>query len=102
MNIKNTNQELRAQGYVEGELTINPFWYIIWEPENIDQYNLEYEVQTYAPGFTAFGENGGGELLVINDSGQIFTLPTIGMEPQYAEKISDNIDTLKKYMKKDI
>jgi hypothetical protein len=102
MNIKITNQELRAQGYVEGELTVNPFWYIIWDPENIDQFNQEYEVPKYAPGFTAFGGNGGGELLVINDSGAIFTLPAIGMEPQYAEQIADNFDELKKYMKKGI
>ena len=75
-------------------------WYIIWEPENISAYNLDYEVAKYAPGFIAFGDNGGGELLVIDKSGSVYTIPAIGMEPKYANKIAENINDLKQYMEK--
>ena len=100
MNIETEVQKLRDEGFIEGELSIDPFWYVIWEPENIDTFNTEYEVKKYAPGFTAFGSNGGNELLVVNDSGMVFTIPAIGMEPQYAEKIAENISDLRRYMGK--
>ena len=100
MNILQIVKDLREQGYTEGELFIDPEWYVIFEPENLTQYNTEYEVAKYAPGFTAFGSSGGGELLVLNEKGQVFTLPAIGMEPQYADKISESIEDLKSFMER--
>ena len=102
MNIQQLVRKLREEGYIEGELSVDPLWYIIWEPENIDEYNRDYEVAQYAPGFTAFGSNGGNELLVINSGGEVFTLPAIGMEPQYADKVAESIDDLKQYMELNI
>ena len=100
MNLAEAVQELRNEGYIEGELTIDPLWYIIWEPENLEKYNVEYELAKYLPGFTAFGSNGGGELLVVDSTGFVYTVPAIGMEPQYANKIAENISDLKQYMGK--
>ncbi|MDH5395564.1 MAG: hypothetical protein OEW97_04770 [Gammaproteobacteria bacterium] len=100
MNIKEEVKSLRGEGYLEGGLSVDPLWYIIWEPENIDEYNTDYELSKYAPGFTAFGSNGGNELLVVNEVGAVFTIPAIGMEPQYAEKIANSIVELKQYMEK--
>lgn len=100
MNILQIVKGLREQGYTEGELSIDPEWYVIFEPENLEQYNIEYEIAKYAPGFTAFGSSGGGELLVINDSEEVFTLPAIGMAPQYADKIAGSIEDLKQFMNK--
>ena len=44
-----------------------------------------------APGFLAFAGNGGGEVLVFDATGAVYTLPLIGMEPQYAIKIADSL-----------
>ena len=100
MNIQETVKNLRDQGYIEGELSIDPEWYVIFEPENLEQYNLEYEIAEYAPEFSAFGSSGGDELLVLNKKGEVFTLPSIGMEPQYANKIAESIEHLKQFMER--
>ena len=100
MDIEAEAKALRDEGYVEGELSVDPLWYIIWEPESIAQYNKDYELSMNAPGFTAFGSNGGGELLVVDKSGFVYTIPAIGMEPQYADKIAESISDLKQYMQK--
>ena len=91
---------LRDAGYTEGELSIDPYWYIIWEPENIRQYNVEYELEKYAPGFIAFGSNGGNELLVVDECGTVFSLPAIGMDPQFAKRIAGSIDVFETNMEK--
>jgi hypothetical protein len=100
MDIEQKARELRNDGYVEGELSIDPLWYIIWEPEDIAEYNKDYQLAKDAPGFVAFGSTGGGELLVLNAEGAVFTLPAIGMEPQYARKIAENIEDLRQYMER--
>ena len=100
MNIESEIKTLRSEGYIEGELSVDPLWYIIWEPENIEEYNNDYELFKYAPGFTAFGSNGANELLVVDESGSVYTIPAIGMEPKYADKIAESISDLKQYMQK--
>ncbi|WNZ55250.1 hypothetical protein [Microbulbifer sp. ZKSA002] len=102
MDIKQKVKELINEGYVEGELEIDPLWYIIWKPEEIDQFNKEYQFSEYAPEFTGFGDSGSNEILAVNAKGEVFTIPSIGMESQYADKIADSIDDLKQYMKKNI
>jgi hypothetical protein len=101
-NIEEKVKQLRNDGFIEGELSIDPLWYIIWEPENIKEYNKDYELAEYAPGFVAFGSNGGGELLVVDEKGAVFTLPAIGMEPEVAIKIAESIEDLKQYMERNI
>ena len=100
MDIEVEIKALRDEGYVEGELSVDPLWYIIWEPENIIDYNNDYEVSKYAPGFTAFGSSGGNELLIVDAKGIVYTIPAIGMEAQYAEKIAESINELKQHMEK--
>ena len=73
-------------------------WYIIWEPENIVEYNKDYELAEYAPGFVASGSNAGGELLDVDAEGAVSFLPAIGMKPQHpiksliVSKTSDSIE----------
>jgi len=100
MNIEAEVKALRDAGYIEGELSVHPLWYIIWEPENIEEYNRDYELSKYAPEFTAFGSNGANELLVVDGKGVVYTLPAIGMEPECADKIAESINELKQYMEK--
>lgn len=100
MDIEAEVKTLRNEGYIEGELSVDPLWYIIWEPENLAEYNKGYELEKYAPGFTAFGSNGGNELLVVDEKGAVYTIPAIGMEPQYAYKISESISELRQFMQR--
>jgi hypothetical protein len=48
------------EGFIEGELSVDPEWYRLWRPEEIEEFNRDYELSEYAPGFLAFGSNGGG------------------------------------------
>ena len=100
MDLEEEVKALMAAGYVEGELSVDPFWYILWEPEKISEYNKDYEVAEHAPSFTAFGSNGGNELLVVNEAGQVFAIPAIGMEARYAEKVAENFEALKSLMER--
>jgi len=52
----------------------------------------------YAPGFVTFGGNGGGELLVVNETGEVFYMPAIGMAPDTAIKIASSLQEFKGYM----
>ena len=78
----------------EGELGVQPGWFQLWEAENVIQFGIEYEVPKYAPGFFAFGSNGGGEILAFdlrNEAGRpIVALPCIGLEPNAAMRVAAN------------
>lgn len=102
MDIKLKVKELIEEGYIEGELKVDPFWYIIWKPEEIDECNANYQFSEYAPGYTGFGDSGSNELLAVNDNGEVFIIPAIGMESRYSEKIASSIDELKQHMEKSI
>ena len=73
------------EGEQEGTM---PSYFILWPPAEIEQNNREYEVPIYAPGFLAFGSNGGGELLAFDAAEAVFLLPAIGMSPDDAIRVS--------------
>jgi hypothetical protein len=101
MNIEVVKQILESwidEGYIEGELSVEPEWYVLWRPEELEEFNRDYELTEYAPGFITFGGNGGGELLVVNDQGEVFYMPTIGMSPDTAIKIACSLQKFKGYM----
>ncbi|MCT4348010.1 hypothetical protein AB4166_18040 [Vibrio splendidus] len=92
--------EWNEDGYFEGELLSEPEWYVLWNPDDLEEINNDYLLSKYAPGFTSFGGNGGGELLVVNTCGEVFYLPEIGMSPEVAVKIAPNLNKFKELMKK--
>jgi len=98
--IKSTLSSWIAEGYSEGELSVEPEWYVLWPPESLEQYNEEYELAEYAPGYFTFGGNGGGELLVLNEDGEVFYIPAIGMAPDTAIRIARSLNEFKGYMNK--
>ena len=98
--IKQTIQFWIDEGYIEGELSVEPEWYILWRPEELEEFNGEYQLPEYAPGFVAFGGNGGGELLVVNEIGEVFYMPVIGLAPDTAIKIASTLEEFKGYMQK--
>ena len=71
-----------------------PGYVVLWSLEEIPKNNADVEIEVYAPGFVAFGGNGGGELLVFDRAGAVFMLPMIGMEPITAIRIADNFQEL--------
>ncbi len=103
MNIQSIKAVLRSwidEGFIEGELSVEPEWYVLWRPEEIEEFNRDYQLSQYAPGFLTFGGNGGGELLVVNEIGEVFYMPTIGMAPDAAIKIASSLQEFKGYMEK--
>ncbi|WP_461437569.1 SMI1/KNR4 family protein [Marinobacter nauticus] len=101
MNIETIKPILKSwidEGFIEGELSVEPEWYVLWRPEELEEFNRDYELSEYAPGFLAFGGNGGGELLVVNQNGEVFYMPVIGMEPEAAIKIAGSFQEFKGHM----
>ena len=68
--------------------------------ENIAEYNKDYELSGYAPGFTAFASNGGNELSIVDKNSSVYLILVIGMEPQYADKTAESISDLMQYREK--
>ncbi|QYJ89378.1 SMI1/KNR4 family protein [Shewanella halotolerans] len=65
--------------------------YFELEPlDKIEQMNNDIGIAQDAPGFIAFACDGGGEVFVFDESGQIFLLPLIGMEPSVAVKLASS------------
>ena len=82
---------LQNGGELEFEVDLEFGGYIILEPfENIEKFNTDIEINKYAPGFLAFGSDGGGEAFVFDEAGAIHLMPLIGMSPNDAEKIDDS------------
>jgi len=101
MDIEAIKQVLKSwleEGYLEGELSVEPEWYVLWQPEELEELNRDYQIAEYAPGFLTFGGNGGGELLVVNEAEEVFCMPCIGMAPESAIKIANSLQEFKGYM----
>ena len=75
---------------IEGELSCDPGWFQLWPLEECEQLNQDYEVAEYLPGFTAFGSNGGGELLAFDPQSRIVMVPFVPMEKEEAEVVAQN------------
>ena len=98
--LKKVVSEWHAEGYLGGELSVDPEWYELWHPEEIESFTEEYEIPKYAPGYLTFGGNGGGELLVVNQQGAVYYMPSIGMSPETTVKIASSLNEFKGFMKK--
>lgn len=81
-----------AEGSMDGE----PGYFVLWPLDEIAQNNADVEIEKYAPGFVAFGGNGGGELLAFDHTGAVVMLPMIGLEAQYANKIAKSWEDFEK------
>jgi len=79
-----------ASGSREGPLTIDPGWYQLWPLAEIAELNAGYQIEQFAPGFLAFGSNGGGEILVFDARHRVFMIPAVGMSPDQARLVADS------------
>ena len=41
------------KGLKEGSLAVHPLWFQLWRPDEVAQFNEEYQVHKFAPGFVA-------------------------------------------------
>jgi hypothetical protein len=81
---------LRSDAPKFGDLPSFPVYFQLWEEAELEQFNKEYEVPKYAPGFFGFGSDGGGEMFAFDQQGRIFALPFIGMEPKVATFVCES------------
>ena len=76
----------------EGQLPADPFWFDIWQAQQVLALNEEYRIRENIPGFFAFGSNGGGELLVFETGKHrpwaVYVIPFFPMEKEYATRIT--------------
>lgn len=84
-----------------GELPDFPSYFEIWPEEEMEQWNKEYQVGEYAPGFFGFATNGGGEMYAFGPDGGIYALPFIGMEPKVAKRLAASWTEFEKKILKD-
>jgi hypothetical protein len=75
---------LQESNGAEGDLGIEPGWFVVWPAEEALKTTKEYGLPAYLPGYFTFGSNGGGELFVFElqagDADRtIFMVPAIGM-----------------------
>lgn len=79
-----------GDGCKEGGLTVEPGWFQLWPPAEVERWNQEYHVLEFAPGFLGFGSSGGGELLAFEANGRIVMIPMIGMSPDEAKPVANS------------
>ena len=73
-----------------GERADFAVWFELWPVDEMDQWNKDYEVHKYAPGFYGFGTDGGGEMYAFGPDEKVYALPFIGMEPKVATLLADS------------
>ena len=77
-----------GDGPKEGGLSVEPGWFQLWPPDEIEELNRNYEVQQYAPGFLGFGSSGGDEMLAFNKHGAVVMIPFIGMASDLTKPVA--------------
>lgn len=63
------------------EISVQPWLCEFWPIDEVLNYNRDYEVEVYAPGYLGFATNGGGEMYAFSPAGAIVGLAFIGMNP---------------------
>jgi len=79
---------LRSNG---GEGTIGKRAVILWQIQDLKQFNLDYDASTHIPGLLLFGSNGGGEGYAFDTRTmplQIVQVPFVGMSLDHAVPVA--------------
>ncbi len=72
------------------EIDVQPWFCEFWPLDKLLAYNLDYEVETYAPELFCFATSGGGEMYALTSSGAIVCIPFVGMAPQESLQIAES------------
>jgi len=76
-----------------GEGFIGKHYLILWRAEELFQFNRDYQVDDYAPGFLMFGSDGGGDGFAFDKRTspfRVMEVPFIGMSVNDAFFIADS------------
>jgi hypothetical protein len=76
----------------------------LWKIEELAQFNADYEVHEYAPGFLFFASNGGGEGYAFDttvDTFPVHIIPFIGMSRNVAITVSDSFEAFFDALRRD-
>jgi hypothetical protein len=69
-----------ATYYRGGAGEVGTAYFDWWDPESVENANVDYRVKEFAPGFTVFGSDGGDTAYAFErTSGFIYAFPFIGM-----------------------
>ena len=79
-----------GDGPKEGALSVEPGWFQLWPPDEVERWNREYQVYEFAPGFLGSGSSGGGEMLAFDADGRVVMIPFIGMSADEARPVADS------------
>ena len=84
---------LKRHNGANGDLPVQPFWFELWQINELNQANQDAEIQKYLPNYFGIGGNGGGELLAFNlENQKVFTIPFIVMEEKDALLIAESFE----------
>lgn len=87
--------------YKEHRLENKKHEVFLWQIEHLEQFNVEYESQLYAPNYYFIGSNGSGIGLAYNKNNyKLFTIPFIGMDEADALFVADNFKEFIELFKK--
>jgi len=85
-------RELKVESFYSAKEELE---FILWLPDDIDNFNAEYNIEKFIPGYFGIGSDGGGELLTVElKSGHLYSIPFIPMDRNERIKIADSFDDL--------
>jgi SMI1 / KNR4 family (SUKH-1) len=78
---------LRYSNGGEGELAVQPLWFVIDPVEDVVKRNQEMGIAKWLPGYFRFGSSGGGSSLLFNTREsrpwKVYHVDDVGMEEEY-------------------
>ena len=87
-----------------GEGFVGENYLSLWKVEELAQFNADYQVAKYAPGFLFFASNGGGEGYAFDTTVEAFPIhiiPFIGMSREDAIPVSQSFDGFFEALRRD-
>jgi hypothetical protein len=85
---------LRYSNGGEGELAVEPWWFVIDPVEDVVERNKDLEIARDLPGYFRFGSSGGGDSLLFNTREsrpwKVYCVDDVGMEEEYVKESAPN------------
>ena len=92
IDIKFIQKTLNNISSVIAVLHENEAEFTIWPQEELEEWNKDYNVQQYLPGFIAIGSDGGLEMLTVElSTGLVYAIPFIPMDSNEKIKVADSL-----------
>jgi len=77
---------IRCMNGGEGELAIDPWWFQLWQIEDVLKHNQSYQVEEFHPTYLGFGSSGGGEMFAFKqdavEPSTVFGVPFDSIDPR--------------------